>query len=103
MKWLYLALAVAAGCISPVIPIGGGKTARQAQHETMTGIGPARLVLTPKWTGEITTKKIRVFADVSYRSQNRQWQKSFEEPLDLANLLLTRSFGVQLEAEYIAW
>jgi hypothetical protein len=103
MKRLYVALAVAAGCISPVIPIGGGKTARQAQHETMTGIGPAHLILTPKWTGEITTKKIRVLADVSYRSQNRQWQKSFEEPLELANLLLTRSFGVQLEAEYIAW
>jgi predicted Zn-dependent protease len=102
MKYLVVA-CLAAGCISPVIPIGGGKKPRQAQHETLSSMGPARLVMTEKWSGEITTKRIRVFADVPYRSQNRQWQKSFEEPLEMANLVLTRSFGVKLEAEYIAW
>lgn len=102
MKWLLVACMVA-GCITPVIPIGGGKSRKQAQRETMTGIGPSRLVLTPKWSGEITTRKIRVLADVPYRTQNRQWQKSFEEPLELANLVMTRTFGLRLEAEYVAW
>jgi biopolymer transport protein ExbD len=89
--------------MTPVMKFGEGKTAKQAQHDTMAELGPARLVTGEKWSGEVTTRKIRVWADNQYRTQNRQWQKSFEEPLELANLVITPLFGVRLVAEYQTW
>jgi biopolymer transport protein ExbD len=91
------------GCLSPVIPIGSGKSARQAQHDTMSDMTPGRLVVDTKWSGEVTTKKVRVWADGAYRSQNVKWQQSFEEPLELANATLTPLFGLRLVAEYHVW
>jgi biopolymer transport protein ExbD len=98
-----LVCVVAAGCISPVMKFGEGKSAKQAQRDTMSELGPARLVTGEKWAGEVTTRKIRVWADDQYRTQNRQWQKSFDEPLELANLVITPLFGLRLVAEYVAW
>jgi hypothetical protein len=94
---------VAAGCMSPVMTFGSGKTAKEAQHDTMAELGPARLVTGEKWAGEVTTKKIRVWADDQYRAQNRQWQKTFEEPLELANLVVTPFLGVRFVADYAVW
>jgi biopolymer transport protein ExbD len=103
--WTVRALVcvVVAGCISPVIKFGEGKTAKQAQRDTMSDLGPARLATDKKWAGEITTRKIRVWADTDYRTQNRHWQDSFERPLELANLVITPLFGVKLVAEYVTW
>jgi biopolymer transport protein ExbD len=95
--------ALLAGCISPVMTFGSGKTAKQAQRDTMSDFGPARLATDQKWPGEVETKKIRVWADNQYRTQNRQWQQSFEKPLELANLVLTPVVGVHLRAEYVVW
>jgi biopolymer transport protein ExbD len=93
-----------AGCISPVIPIGSGKTAKQAQHDTMVELGPTRLGTGERWQGEVTTKKIRVWADNEYRAQNVKWEASFEEQLELANnAALTPLFGIRLVAEYAVW
>lgn len=94
---------LAAGCISPVMTFGEGKTAKQAQRDTMSDLGPARLATNEKWSGEVTTKKVRVWADEPYRTQNRQWQASFEQPLELANLVITPLFGLRLVAEYLVW
>ncbi len=94
---------VLVGCISPVMKFGGGKSAKEAQHDTMAELGPARLVTGETWKGEVTTRKIRVWADDPYRTQNRQWQKSFDEPLELANLVITPLFGLRLVAEYMVW
>ena len=58
-----VACVVAAGCISPVMKFGGGKTAKEAQHDTMAEFGPAHLVTGETWKGEVTTRKIRVWAD----------------------------------------
>ena len=98
-----LVCVLVAGCMTPVMTFGEGKTAKQAQRDTMTGFGPARLATDKKWNGEVTTKKIRVWADNEYRTQNRHWQESFENPLELANLVLTPVVGVRLVAEYAAW
>jgi biopolymer transport protein ExbD len=89
--------------MSPVMTFGDGKSAKQAQHDTMASFGPARLATDKKWNGEVTTKKIRVWADNEYRTQNRNWQKTFEEPLELANLVLTPILGLRLVAEFAVW
>lgn len=100
---LAVAAVVVAGCISPVMTFGSGKSAKQAQHDTMSEMGPTRLATEEKWGGEVVTKRIRVWADDQYRTQNRQWQKSFEEPLELANLVLEPIIGVHLVADYQVW
>jgi biopolymer transport protein ExbD/predicted Zn-dependent protease len=89
--------------VSPIMTFGEGKTAKQAQRDTMSDMGPARLATDKKWQGEITTKKIRVWADQEYRTQNRKWQQSFERPLELANLVLEQTLGVRLVADYASW
>jgi len=89
--------------MTPVMHFGEGKTAKQAQHDTMNELGPARLVTGEKWKGDVETRKIRVWADQQYRTQNRNWQKSFEDPLGLANLVITPIFGLRLVAEYVVW
>lgn len=94
---------VTIGCMSPVMKFGSGKSATQAQRDTMSDLGPARLVTGDKWSGEVTTRKVRVWADDQYRAQNRQWQKSFDEPLELANLVIEPLFGLRLVAEYLVW
>jgi biopolymer transport protein ExbD len=98
-----LVCACVAACMSPVVKFGEGKTAKQAQRDTMNEFGPARLATDQKWSGEVTTKKIRVWADNEFRAQNVRWQQSFEEPLALANLVITPNFGLKLVAEYVAW
>ncbi len=95
--WLW------AGCLSPVMTFGGGKTAKEAQRETMSELAPVRLETEAKWTGEVTTRKIRVWADDQYRAQNVRWQKSFEGPLELANLVLSSALGLRLVPEYHVW
>jgi len=79
MLRLVVACALVGGCISPVMKFGEGKTAKQAQHDTINELGPARLVTGEKWNGDVETRKIRVWADQQYRTQNRNWQKSFED------------------------
>ena len=86
-------VGLSAGCMSPVMQFGAGKSARQAQHETMSDLTPKGLDTRVQWTGEIATRKIRVWAD----------DQSFEEPLELANLVLTRVFGLRLVPELRAW
>ncbi len=102
MRLLVLCVALGA-CISPVIPIGSGKTGKAAQRDTRASLGPARLATGERWAGEVETKKIRVWADNQYRTQNRQWQQSFEEPLELANVVIEPIFGLRLVAEYHVW
>lgn len=92
-----------AGCMTPVMTFGSGKSAKQAQHDTMSEMGPGRLATDEKWKGELVTKRIRVWADEPYRTQNRQWQKTFEEPLELANLVIEPIIGVHLVADYAVW
>jgi len=96
-------VGLSAGCLSPVMKFGSGKSAKQAQRDTMSDFTPARLSIEAKWAGEVATRKIRVWADDQYRAQNVRWQQSFEEPLELANLVLTPLFGLRLVAEYNAW
>jgi len=92
-----------ASCMTPVMTFGEGKSAKQAQRDTMHELGPAQLSTSGAWRGDVTTKKIRVWADRQYRTQNVRWQQSFEGPLELANLVLGSSFGVRLVPEYVAW
>jgi hypothetical protein len=100
---LVVTLVLAAGCLSPVMTFGGGKTPKQAQHKTMSDFTPGRLVVEAKWNGEVTTKKIRVWADNQFRTQNIKWQQTFESTIELANLVLEPLFGLRLVGEYRAW
>jgi hypothetical protein len=96
-------VVVAVGCMTPVIPFGEGKTAKQAQRDTMADFAPARLVTETTWKGEITTRKIRVWADNQYRAQNLDWRPTFDRTLELANVVLERTFGLKLVADYRVW
>ena len=104
MKLVGVALVVlASSCISPVMRFGGGKTAKQSQHDIATKMTPPALDVDEQWEGAVQVAKIRVWADDDYRAQNVHWQQSFQERLDYANKFLSSQFGVRLEAEYRAW
>jgi hypothetical protein len=99
-----VAAALGAGClISPVIPIGGGKSSKEIQHERLGKLLPAQLTVPKQWTGDVRVAKVRVWADDAYRAQNVRWQHGFEEQLDYANQVLTPMLGVRMEGEYRSW
>jgi biopolymer transport protein ExbD len=98
-----VALCSIAGCLSPVMTFGAGKTAKQSQRDIMTDMTPARLVTGETWAGDVATRKIRVWADNQYRAQNVRWQETFDGTLELANLVLTPLFGLRLVADYRVW
>lgn len=104
MKLAVAAVVLASGClISPIIPIGGGKSRSEAQHEGLGKLFPAQLTTQHKWRGEVRVAKVRVWADDEYRAQNVRWQHGFDEQLDYANQLLIPMLGVRLEADYRLW
>jgi tetratricopeptide (TPR) repeat protein len=96
--------ALLAGClISPVIPIGSGKSSNEVQRENITKLFPAQLSARGTWKGEVRVARLRVWADDEYRAQNVRWQHGFDEELDYANQVMTPMLGVRLEAEYRQW
>ncbi|HEY5947802.1 MAG TPA: matrixin family metalloprotease [Kofleriaceae bacterium] len=102
MKWLMV--VVLAGCISPVMTFGGGKSAKQAQHDTLNShLLPSQLSTEGRWRGPVKDAKIRVYADDQYRAQNLNWREAFEARLDYANAVLGPNFGVRLVADYREW
>ncbi len=99
-----LALLLLCGCfISPVVPFGGGKSAKEAQHDQAAALTPPLLATEPRFEGKLRTAKIRVWADDQYRAQNVRWQRTFGEQLAYANAVLEGSFGVHLDADYREW
>jgi hypothetical protein len=82
---------------------GAGKSAQQAQHDTLEEFMPAVLSTEGTWHGAVKTAKIRVYADDEYRSQNLHWQQTFGEELEYANAVLGPQFGVRLVPEYREW
>lgn len=96
-------LCLATSCMTPVMQFGEGKSAKQAQRETMSDFTPARLVVDTKWQGEVTTRTIRVYADDQYRTQNVKWQQTFDGTVELANVVLAPLFGLRLQAQYRKW
>ncbi|MEO7735175.1 MAG: hypothetical protein ABIY55_29745, partial [Kofleriaceae bacterium] len=108
MKAKAVAVVLAAGwlsacLISPVIPIGGGKSSKQIQHEGLDKLFPAQLAALHTQPGPVRTAKIRVWADDEYRAQNLRWQHGFDEQLDYANQVLIPLIGVKVEPEYRDW
>ncbi len=79
---------VLAGCMSPVMHFGAGKSSKEAQHDTLNEFVPAQLSIEGPWRGPIKDAKVRVFADHDYRAQNLSWQKTFGEELVYANASL---------------
>jgi biopolymer transport protein ExbD len=106
MKLATIGVVIAGlgGCIvSPVMHFGAGKSPQQAQHEEYTRVTPASFAEHHEWTGEITTAKIRVWADDAYRAQNIHWEQTFQAQLDATNDVLAAMFGVRLVADFHAW
>jgi biopolymer transport protein ExbD len=103
MRLLVGLVVMVAGCMTPVMTFGEGKTAKQAQRETMADFTPARLVVNEKWAGEVASKRVRVWADTQYRAQNVKWQQTFEATIELTNVVLEPLFGLRLVADYRAW
>jgi predicted Zn-dependent protease len=107
MKLVAVVVAVVlswSGClVSPVIPIGSGKSPRQAQRDHLGSLLPAQMTAPRAWKGEVRVAKLRVWADDEYRAQNMRWQHGFDEQLDDANELLVPMLGIRLEADYRAW
>jgi hypothetical protein len=96
---------VIGGClISPVMQFGEGKSARESQHDLVTAhVAPNSFERAHDWDGKISTARIRVWADDSYRAQNIHWQQTFEDELEHANDVLSGLFGVRLVAELRSW
>ncbi len=82
---------------------GAGKSATQAQHDTLVEFTPIRLSTDGTWRGSVADAKIRVYADDDYRAQNLKWQQTFGEQLEYANAVLGPQFGVRLVADYRVW
>jgi biopolymer transport protein ExbD len=89
--------------MSPVMTFGGGKTAKEAQRDTMGDLMPVQLEVDGTWPGNVATARIRVWADDTYRAQNVKWQRSFDGQLAYANAVLGPMFGVVLRADYREW
>jgi hypothetical protein len=102
MKWLIVVLMLV-GCMSPVMRFGEGKTAKEAQHDTLSDLVPTPLATEGRWKGQIMDAKIRVYADDQYRAQNLNWRQTFAGRLQYANAVLGPSFGVRLVPEYREW
>lgn len=101
---LLLGCALWGGClVSPVMRFGEGKTAKQAQRDTMAEFGPARLASGEKWSGIVVNKRVRVWADDQYRAQNIKWQETFTETLELTNVVFEPLVGVRLVPEFRVW
>jgi hypothetical protein len=99
IAWLVLG-----GCIiTPPIKFGAGKSAEEAQHETLGKLMPPQLAADKEWSGDVRTLKLRVWADDEYRAQNVQWQRAFQEELDYANTVVEPMLGVRFDAEYKVW
>lgn len=96
--WAVLLLHV--GCISPVMTFGSGKTAKQAQHDTLVTFTPGRLSYEKSWPGPVMDAKIRVYADDEFRTQNHKWREEFEDHLDYVNAVLAAKLGVRLVPDY---
>jgi biopolymer transport protein ExbD len=103
LAFVVAVVVMLAACMSPVMQFGAGKSRTQAQRDTMREFTPSRLVADATWTGPVETRKIRVHADNQYRAQNVHWQKTFEESLEIANLIMKPLFGLALVAEYHSW
>ncbi len=105
MKWLLGLVLVLTGCLmTPVMTFGSGKTAKEAQHDTLNAhVVPTPLSTEGQWRGPIKDALIRVYADDDFRAQNRNWQKAFDERLQYVNAVLGAQFGVRLVADYREW
>jgi len=95
-------LVVVCGCMS-TMHFGGGKSAKEAQHDEARDLTPPSLTVDHEWTGPIATAKVRVYADDDYRAQNMHWQQGFDEQLEYVNEVLAAGFGVRLVADYREW
>lgn len=101
-KWV--AVVMFAGCMSPVMHFGGGKSAKQAQHDVLVrDFWPAPLAAEGTYAGPVKTATVRVYADDTYRAQNLEWRQAFDEGLEYANAVLGSNFGVRLVADYRVW
>jgi hypothetical protein len=105
MRLVVLVGVLAVGCLmTPVVPFGKGKTARQSQHDVMQDhVQPGVLDTTVERSGDVRSVKIRVHADDAYRSQHVRWQDAFGESLQYANVVLAAKLGIELHPEYLAW
>ena len=98
-----VAAALVAGCISPVMHFGGGKTNDEGQHDRAKQLTPPLLAPVKTRSGPIVSEHIRVWADDDYRAQNVDWKHTFGEQLEYANAVLGPELGIRLEPEYAAW
>lgn len=102
-KWV--SVLVLSGCFvaSPVVRFGGGKSAKEAQHEQAAELTPPVLIADGEWQGEVRREKVRVWADDDYRAQNLHWEHTFDAQLAYANEVLRPLVGLELVPEYHAW
>jgi len=103
MKPVVVLVALCGCFVSPVMHFGGGKSAKEAQHDEAKQLTPPALTVDNEWTGPIATAKVRVYADDDYRAQNVHWQQGFDDQLAYTNEVLAAAFGVRLVAEYREW
>jgi len=58
------------GCfITPPIRFGG-KSSQEAQRQTLGNETPPAFVSNETWSSEVSTQRIRVYADDDFRAQN---------------------------------
>lgn len=92
-----------AGCLTPPIPVGAGKSPREAQRQRAAELTAPELATPASYHGDLRVAKVRVYADAEYRAQNIHWEQAFGDALANANATLGAALGVRLEAEYKSW
>jgi len=104
MKLAALAAMLAGGCFIATPPMRfGGKSSQEAQRQTLGNETPPALVSNATWSSEVSTQRIRVYADDDFRAQNVHWQHTFDDELAYANEVLAPLLGIRLVAEYRSW
>jgi len=103
-------VVVAIGCVAcvgclmtPVMHFGSGKTAKQAQHDTMAEFTPGQLDEQDQCAGSVRELRVRVWADDEFRGQNTHWQEAFEDQLRPANKVLAAKLCIALAPEFQTW
>lgn len=101
----YAVLVGLAGCFAatPVMHFGSGKTAKEAQHDEAAKLTPPTLATDHAWSGDVSTVRVRVYADEQFRAQNVHWQETFDGELAYANEVLGAEYGIKLVPDYREW
>lgn len=96
------AISIALLCIAVTMSASACSSKKSAAlnpfvAQDVSHLAPATLTPTTKYSGDVRTARVRVYAGHEYRAQVQRWQDQFNELVDQINQLLIPEFGVRLD------